>query len=223
MLEAVFADETQQSLEIRNLNHAGASESSQRIVGELAFSHIAVDRAFELCMNVQRQAGPGNLGCDATPLGEVIRLWGGGGGGFGEPFERDPEMVAADVAAGLVSPERAREIYGVAVANGAVDAKATATLRGPQRDIGGDSLGGFDFGLARTEWERVHGLAAERIAAWLPGLPVAVRRYAQADVYRRLHETGPGPYKADAVAVALTEVGAALGAQTSAVVQNAAQ
>ena len=158
-----------------------------------------------------------------SELGEVIRLWGGGGGGFGEPFERDPEMVAADVAAGLVSPERAREIYGVAVANGAVDAKATATLRGPQRDIGGDSLGGFDFGLARTEWERVHGLAAERIAAWLPGLPVAVRRYAQADVYRRLHETGPGPYKADAVVVALTEVGAALGAQTSAALQHAAQ
>src|SRR5438270_768227 len=156
-------------------------------------------------------------------LGEVIRLWGGGGGGFGEPFERDPEMVAADVAAGLVSPERAREIYGVAVANGAVDAKATAALRGPQRDIGDDSLGGFDFGPARTEWERVHGLAAERIAAWLPGLPVAVRRYAQADVYRRLHETGPGPYKADAVVVALTEVGAALGAQTSAALQHAAQ
>ncbi len=156
-------------------------------------------------------------------LGEVIRLWGGGGGGFGEPFERDPEMVAADVAAGLVSPERAREIYGVAVANGAVDAKATAALRGPQRDIGDDSQGSFDFGLARTEWERVHGLAAERIAAWLPGLPVAVRRYAQADVYRRLHETGPGPYKADAVAVALTEVGAALGAQTSAALQHAAQ
>src|SRR5438552_4925021 len=115
-------------------------------------------------------------------LGEVIRLWGGGGGGFGDPFGRDSEMVAADVAAGLVSPERAREIYGVAVANGAVDAKATAALRGPQRDIGDDSLGGFDFGLARTEWERVHGLAAERIAAWLPGLPVAVRRYAEADV-----------------------------------------
>ena len=67
------------------------------------------------------------------------------------------------------------------------------------------------------------GLAAERIADWLPGLPVAVRRYAQADVYRLLHETGPGPYKADAVAAALSEVGAALGAQTSAALQHAAQ
>src|SRR5437763_732754 len=113
-------------------------------------------------------------------LGELMRLWGGGGGGLGDPLGRDPALGRAGVGEGLGSPERAREIYGVAVANGAVDTKATAALRGPQRDIGHDSLGGFDFGLARTEWERVHGLAAERIAAWLPSLPVAVRRYAQA-------------------------------------------
>ena len=151
-------------------------------------------------------------------LGEVIRLWGGGGGGFGDPFERDPALVAADVAAGLVSPERAREVYGVVIANGTVDAKATASLRGRRRNTGND----FDFGPARKEWERVHGLAAERIADWLPTLPVAVRRYAQAEAYRHLHETGPGPYRGDAIEAALAVVGAALGQQTAAL-QQAAQ
>ena len=68
----------------------------------------------------------------------------------------------------------------------------------------------------------MHGLAAERIAAWLPSLPVAVRRYAQATVYRQLHEAGPGPYRADAVAAALAAVGAALG-QPEAALQQAAQ
>src|SRR5437762_4216532 len=151
-------------------------------------------------------------------LGEVIRLWGGGGGGFGDPFERDPELVAADVAAGLVSPERARDVYGVAITAGALDATATAVLRRRPRNV--DSA--FDFGPARSEWERVHGAAAERIAEWLPSLPVAVRRYAQAAAYRQLHEAGPGPYRADAIAAALATVGAALG-QPAAVLQQAAQ
>ena len=37
-----------------------------------------------------------------------------------------------------------------------------------------------------------------------------------------LHETGPGPYRADAIAAALATVGAALG-QPAAVLQQAAQ
>jgi N-methylhydantoinase B len=36
-----------------------------------------------------------------------------GGGGLGDPFERDPELVAADVAEGRVTVEGARDDYGV--------------------------------------------------------------------------------------------------------------
>ncbi len=36
-----------------------------------------------------------------------------GGGGYGSPLEREPEKVAADVRAELVSMDRARELYGV--------------------------------------------------------------------------------------------------------------
>lgn len=43
----------------------------------------------------------------------VIRV--PGGGGFGDPREREPELVRRDVELGLVSPEAAREIYGVDV------------------------------------------------------------------------------------------------------------
>ncbi len=58
-----------------------------------------------------------------------------GGGGFGAPAERDPGRVARDVEDGLISPERAREVYRVALMEGerpgayAVDAEATARLR----------------------------------------------------------------------------------------------
>ena len=52
-----------------------------------------------------------------------------GGGGCGDPFERDPEKVKFDVDAGLVSREGARR-YGVVIgADGAVDAAATGKLR----------------------------------------------------------------------------------------------
>ena len=42
-----------------------------------------------------------------------------GGGGYGPPSERDPERVLRDVLEGKVSAERAREVYGVVVEDGA--------------------------------------------------------------------------------------------------------
>jgi N-methylhydantoinase B len=41
-----------------------------------------------------------------------------GAGGYGDPLKRDPEAVAADVVAGAVSPEAARDVYGVPVEDG---------------------------------------------------------------------------------------------------------
>jgi N-methylhydantoinase B len=45
--------------------------------------------------------------------GDIIRGSSGGGGGFGEPAERDPELVRTDVRDGQLSPEAARERYGI--------------------------------------------------------------------------------------------------------------
>jgi N-methylhydantoinase B len=44
--------------------------------------------------------------------GSVVELRTGGGGGFGDPRERDPERVRADVLDGFVSPEAAKRDYG---------------------------------------------------------------------------------------------------------------
>jgi N-methylhydantoinase B len=58
-----------------------------------------------------------------------------GGGGYGDPLERDPALVLDDVLEGWVSLERARTVYGVAftgdsVSEGlAVDAEATTAQR----------------------------------------------------------------------------------------------
>ncbi|MEU0485502.1 hypothetical protein ABZ260_40785, partial [Streptosporangium sp. NPDC006013] len=46
-------------------------------------------------------------------VGDRIRLLTAGGGGHGDPCERDPELVRRDVAEGYVSPDAARRIYGI--------------------------------------------------------------------------------------------------------------
>lgn len=45
--------------------------------------------------------------------GDVLRLEQSGGGGYGDPSERDTERVAADVRDGYVSVEAAADVYGV--------------------------------------------------------------------------------------------------------------
>ena len=50
----------------------------------------------------------------------------GGGGGWGDPLERDPELVRADVLEELVSREAAREQYGVVLRDDlSIDEEAT--------------------------------------------------------------------------------------------------
>jgi N-methylhydantoinase B len=63
--------------------------------------------------------------------GDRVSFYSAGGGGYGNPFERDPEDVAADVQNGYVSIEKAREDYGVVISPNSftVDAAATADCR----------------------------------------------------------------------------------------------
>jgi N-methylhydantoinase B len=49
----------------------------------------------------------------ALARGDVIRTMSGGGGGYGNPRERDPDDVRRDVRNRHVTPERARDVYAV--------------------------------------------------------------------------------------------------------------
>ena len=62
-----------------------------------------------------------------------MRLESPGGGGCGNPWDRDPDRVLADVLNGFVSLGRARSDYGVVIADGRVDAAATQALRETSR------------------------------------------------------------------------------------------
>lgn len=67
--------------------------------------------------------------------GDVFRHVLAGAGGWGDPYERDPALVAFDAAEGKISPRYARDNYGVALdpATGRVLVDETARLRGQRR------------------------------------------------------------------------------------------
>jgi N-methylhydantoinase B len=50
-----------------------------------------------------------------VPVGTVYVQEAGGGGGYGDPRERDPRVVREEVRNGIISEEAARRIYGVEI------------------------------------------------------------------------------------------------------------
>ncbi len=63
--------------------------------------------------------------------GDRVMVTAGGGGGHGDPFERDPELVLRDIIDGYVSFEHARTEYGVIIDPNAlkIDQRGTTKLR----------------------------------------------------------------------------------------------
>jgi N-methylhydantoinase B len=47
--------------------------------------------------------------------GDIVSYRTCGGGGYGEPYQRDPQSVLHDVQAGKIGVERAHRVYGVAI------------------------------------------------------------------------------------------------------------
>ncbi len=62
--------------------------------------------------------------------GDRVEVLTPGGGGYGNPLERDAALVARDVGRGYYTAEQARTLFGVVIdAAGTVDHTATRTLR----------------------------------------------------------------------------------------------
>jgi N-methylhydantoinase B len=65
-----------------------------------------------------------------VPLNSLAIVRTGGGGGWGDPLERDAALVAADAAEGLISRRAAHELYGVVLRGSlSLDEGATQRLR----------------------------------------------------------------------------------------------
>jgi len=66
------------------------------------------------------------------PAGTLLRLRTTGGGGWGDPFQREPALVARDVLQGRVSRESAARDYGVVVGADGVVAEVRRPARAPR-------------------------------------------------------------------------------------------
>jgi N-methylhydantoinase B len=66
----------------------------------------------------------------AIAEGERVVSASAGGGGYGSPTKREPQLVSNDVAEGWITRKRAAQVYHVALdAEGDVDWAETAILR----------------------------------------------------------------------------------------------
>ena len=82
-----------------------------------------------------------------------------GGGGFGSPLTRDPELVLADVESGWLTFEKAKEVYGVVIATDErhgklrIDHNGTAATRASlaRRPV----RKGYDFGEVHPSGEKI--------------------------------------------------------------------
>ena len=87
--------------------------------------------------SVQRQGGDVEQVPSKARLllsaGDVLRVLTGGGGGYGDPFERPSEAVLSDVLDGKVSRQAARESYGVVIDAETIDEAQTRRLRSARR------------------------------------------------------------------------------------------
>lgn len=97
--------------------------------------------------------------------GDSLTLASSGGGGYGDPCNRDAALVAQDVLYGYVSVEKARDSYGVILdAAGKVDADATEKKRAAIRESRAPSKSLYAYGPQRDEHDRL----------WSPESRVAV-------------------------------------------------
>lgn len=62
--------------------------------------------------------------------GDRVFIYASGGGGWGNPMEREPQKVYDDVLDEIISKETAKEVYGVVIDENGINEKATKQLRG---------------------------------------------------------------------------------------------
>ena len=64
---------------------------------------------------------PGKISGFPLREGDIVLIQTSGGGGFGDPLDRDPQEVLQDIREGYVTPEKAGQVYGVTLHRGDVD------------------------------------------------------------------------------------------------------
>ena len=107
----------------------------QSTLDALRTIHPEVDASLTVHSFLLQHEGSDALEVDVQEACDALRSIDNGGGGYGDPREREMERVLHDVREGYISAEAARDVYGIAITGSvddetlAVDKTATAELR----------------------------------------------------------------------------------------------
>jgi N-methylhydantoinase B len=125
--------------------------------------------------------------------GDTVQITTSGGGGYGDPLDRNPDDVRLDVELGYVSQDVARSIHGVVLtSDGTVDVAATATQRNILKAARPkDNFKRFALGKAREEYDRCWTPEARAaLTEILDRLPILVRYRIKNEIFTRLFTQG---------------------------------
>jgi N-methylhydantoinase B len=113
----------------------------------------------------------------AVESGDMLHFITWGGGGWGDPLQRDPALVGKEIVQGLVTVEGAKAYGVVADAAGVIDEAATAALRQAIAAERPAELPLFNYGPSiealRAASEAETGLPAPQQPRWSQALPLA--------------------------------------------------
>jgi N-methylhydantoinase B/oxoprolinase/acetone carboxylase alpha subunit len=102
---------------------------------------------------------PGKVTGVPLSKGDTIRQVVAGGGGYGDPFDRDPELVLRDVRDGFISKTSAKKDYGVILRSRSgkisVDWKETQAYRAAHHSTTPYSVDGVSVGKASYDFRRL--------------------------------------------------------------------
>jgi N-methylhydantoinase B len=113
----------------------------------------------------------------AVEAGDMLHFITWGGGGWGDPLQRDPALVGKEIVQGLVTPEGAKAYGVVADAAGIIDEAATVALRRALAAERPAEMPLFNYGPSiealRDACEAETGLPGPLQPRWSQALPLA--------------------------------------------------
>lgn len=127
----------------------------------------------------------GNIEFYHPEPGEVVTIVGAGGGGYGHPKGRNVAAVARDLEDGLVSAERAVEVYGVTVKNVGAGANEVTRASDEPDSFGEDR---FDYGVHRTAWQNALEEVQDRVNELVWAVPAVQRNSVKVELYQEIVE-----------------------------------
>lgn len=132
-----------------------------------------------------RETQLGNIDYAVLQPGDVLHIHSAGGGGRGNPLEREPWRVAQDVARGYVTADSAARDYGVVLDQGVLDNVATLARRAEMADA--QPQGHFHFGAEREAFEAIWTRQAyAQMTQLMAELPVHWRFFVKTELFARL-------------------------------------